>query len=153
MATYSKRKGARGVRWTARVRLVGREVTKTFGTKAAASSWARAQEDAIETGAFRRTTDGVIFADLVDSLVEHRKTIRRPLGKTATHVLARLNDKHGLESVSSLTVTFWRRHALDEDANEELVILPENIKRWERIPARPWESYVQDGREYFRARP
>ena len=32
----------------------------------------------------------MIFADLVDRLLEHRETIRRPLGKTASNTLARL---------------------------------------------------------------
>ena len=39
---------------------------------------------------------------------------------------------------------------LDQDANAELVIFPENIGQWERIPARPWERYEYDGREYLR---
>lgn len=113
MATFYKRKRADGVRWTARVRLAGKAVTKTFGTKGAAETWARAQEAAIESGEFRRPSTGVIFADLVDALTEHRKTIRRPLGKTASHVLARLREKHGLEPAAGLTVAFWRKHALD----------------------------------------
>ncbi len=54
MATFYKRKGARGIRWTARVRFAGREITKTFGTKAMAESWARSQELAIEAGEFKR---------------------------------------------------------------------------------------------------
>jgi len=113
MATFYKRIGARGVRWTARVRLGGRHTTKTFATKAAAETWARAQEAAIETGEFRRVADGVILADLIDKFVEHRKTIRRPLGKTASNTLDRLKTKHGLEPVAALTEFFWRQHALD----------------------------------------
>ena len=50
MATFYKRKGARGVRWTARVRIAGRETTKTWSTKVAAEKWARAQETAIDGG-------------------------------------------------------------------------------------------------------
>lgn len=114
MATYYKRKGARGVRWTARVRLSGREVTKTFGSKAAAEGWARGQEGAIESGEFRRpAAAGTILADLIDAIVTHRATIRRPLGKTASNALARLKAKHGLETPDALTVAFWRKHALD----------------------------------------
>lgn len=114
MATFYKRKGARGVRWTARVRLSGREVTKTFGTKGAAEGWAREQEGAIETGEFRRPAKvGTILADLVDALVKHRATIRRPLGKTAANALARLKAAHGMETPDDLTASFWRKHALD----------------------------------------
>ncbi len=114
MATYYKRKGARGVRWTARIPLAGREVTRTFATKAAAEGWAREREGAIETGEFRRPAKaGTILADLVDALVTHRATIRRPLGKTASIALARLKTEHGLESPDQLTVAFWRKHALD----------------------------------------
>ena len=63
MATFYKRKGKRGTRWTARVRFAGREVTKTFGTKGAAETWARSQETAIEAGEFKRPAAGVIFAE------------------------------------------------------------------------------------------
>jgi integrase len=112
MATFYKRKGARGIRWTARVRFKGRHATDTFATKAAAESWARSQEIAIESGEFKRPAVGVIFADLVDSLLEHRKAIRRPLGKTAAHVIARLKLQHGLEPVDALTEEFWRKHVL-----------------------------------------
>lgn len=112
MATFYKRKGARGIRWTARVRLAGKQVAKTFGTKGAAESWARDQETAIESGEYRRPAVGVIFADLVDQFTTHRQTIRRPLGKTAGHVLKRLKAEHGLEAPADLTVAFWRRHAL-----------------------------------------
>lgn len=112
MAQIIKRRRDKGVRWTARVRLAGREVTKTFGTRAAAESWARAQEGAIESGEFRRPALGVIFADLVDAVVRHRQEVRRPLGKTASNVLKRLKDEHGLEPAAALTVQFWRRHAL-----------------------------------------
>jgi integrase len=114
MATYYKRKGTRGVRWTARVRLSGREVTKTFGSKAAAETWVRAQEGAIELGEFRRpATRGIVLADLIDNLTKHRIMVRRPLGKTATNSLRRIKDQHGLEPIDALTVPFWRKHALD----------------------------------------
>lgn len=118
MATFYKRIGKRGVRWTTRVRLAGRQITKTFGTKAAAETWARAQEGAIETGEFHKPAEGVIFADLIDQFNEHRKTIRRPLGKTASSTLARLKDKHGLEAVAGLTEAFWRKHALTRMSKE-----------------------------------
>ena len=109
MATFYKREGARGIRWTARVRFAGREITKTWGTKAAAESWARSQETAIEGGEFKRLAVGVIFADLVDALLEHRKVIRRPLGKTAANAIERLKLQHGLEAVDALTEEFWRK--------------------------------------------
>src|SRR5262245_18101907 len=114
MATYYKRKGRRGVRWTVRVRIAGREVTKTFATKGAAETWAKAQELAIETGNFAaaQVGAGAIFADLVDAFLVHRRVTRRPLGKTASHVLARLKDEHGLEPASTLSTAFVRRHAL-----------------------------------------
>lgn len=114
MATFYQRKGKRGVRWTARIRLGGREVTKTFATKGAAETWARIQEGSIETGEFRRPpTAGVILADLIDALEKHRRTIRRPLGKTATHTLGRLRKDYGTEPAGALTEAFWRKHALD----------------------------------------
>jgi integrase len=114
MATYYKRKGVRGIRWTARVRLAGREVTKTFGTKGAAESWVRTQEGAIESGEFvRPATPGLILADLIDTLETHRRTIRRPLGKTATNSLKRIKNKIGDTPVDGLTVGFWRKWVLD----------------------------------------
>jgi integrase len=118
MATFYKRKGARGIRWTARVRFAGRHVTKTFATRAAAESWARSQEIAIESGEFKRPSVGVIFADLVDAMLAHRKVIRRPLGKTATHVITRLKLQHGLEPVDALTEEFWRKHVLARMAGD-----------------------------------
>lgn len=120
MATFYKRAGKRGVRWTARVRIEGREVTKTFATKGAAETWARAQEVAIESGQFVRPAVGVIFADLVDRLTKHRATIRRPLGKTATNTLARLKALHGLEPAAALTAAFWRRHALTRMSKDQV---------------------------------
>ena len=59
-----------------------------------------------------RPADGVIFSDLVDDLLEHRKVIRRPLGKTAALVITRLKEQHGMEPAAALTEAFWRRHAL-----------------------------------------
>jgi hypothetical protein len=112
MATFYKRKGKRGVRWTARVRVNGREVTKTWATKAAAETWARAQETAIETGKYVETGRGLIFADLVDVFVQHRQIVKRPLGKTGSNALTRLKDEHGLEPASTLTASFWRKHVL-----------------------------------------
>ena len=93
MATFTKRKRKRGVRWTARVRLNGREVTKTWPTLGAAETWSRAQETAIQTGEYVQTGRGVIFADLVDEFVKHRKSTRRQLGKTASNVLERLRSR------------------------------------------------------------
>lgn len=112
MGTIRKRKRKDGYRYTARVRLNGREITKTFGKEAAAQTWVRIQEAAIESGEFRRPEKGVIFADLVDAFLEHRKTINRPLGKTAANSLARLKDQHGLEPAGALTGAFWRKVAL-----------------------------------------
>lgn len=106
------KKDLKMARYTVRVRRAGRHVTKTFSTKAAAETWARAQETAIESGEFHRPTKGVIFADLVDAFLEHRKTINRPLGKTAAHTLGRLKDAYGLEAAGALTAAFWRKHAM-----------------------------------------
>lgn len=118
MATIRKRKRADGYRYTARVRRDGHEATKTFGTRAAAESWARAKETAFETGEFRapKGTPGAIFADAVDAFIEHRKRISRAPGKTFYNALVRLKDEHGLEHLSNLTVAFWRKHALDRIA-------------------------------------
>jgi integrase len=112
VATFTKRQRKRGARWTARVRINGREVTKTWPTKAAAETWARAQETAIETGEFVETGRGLIFADLVDVFTKHRQLIKRPLGKTGGNTLTRLKDEHGLEPASTLTASFWRKHVL-----------------------------------------
>lgn len=83
VATFTKRQRKRGARWTARVRINGREVTKTWPTKAAAETWARTQETAIETGEFVETGRGLIFADLVDAFVQHRQHVKRTLGRPA----------------------------------------------------------------------
>jgi integrase len=113
MATFYKRNGARGVRWTARVRVQGREATKTYGSKAAAESWARNQETAIEEGKFKPTDPraGAIFADLVDAFLSHRRDVRKAPGKTFAHVLSRLKDKCGLEPAATLNAAYWRRYA------------------------------------------
>lgn len=123
MATIYKRSGAKGVRYTARVRLEGVEKTKTFSTKASAQAWARAQEGAIETGEFRLEAPdaGRIFADAVELLMEHRKRIGRPPGKTFACTLARLKDQHGLEPLRNMTVSFWRRHAIGRMSAKEPV--------------------------------
>lgn len=118
MATFYKRKGKQGVRWTVRIRREGREVTKTYATKAAAETWARAQEQAIETGTFLAVDPraGAIFADLVDAFTAHRKKIKRAPRGTFANALIRLKDEHGLEPASTLNAAFWRRHALDRIA-------------------------------------
>lgn len=105
---------AGGVRWTARVRLRGRQLTDTFATKAAAASWARAQERAIEGREFIALApgQGAILADVVDEFIKHRKRIGRPPGSTFTNALSRLKGEYGLESLGNLDTAFWRRHAL-----------------------------------------
>lgn len=115
MATYWKRKGIRGIRWTVRIRLLGRHVTKTFGTKGQAETWARAQETAIESGQFKAAnpSDGAIFADLIDAFLVHRKATKRAPGKTFANSLTRLKDEYGLEPASTLGRAFWRQHVLD----------------------------------------
>ena len=115
MASFIKRKNKKGkVRWTVLVRKRGLEDTRTFPTKAAGEVWARARELAIDTGTFVNVdaNGGTIFADLIDLLLEHRKVIRRPLGKTASHSIGRLKVEHGLEPAGALTEAFWRKHAL-----------------------------------------
>lgn len=123
MATVYKRTGARGVRYTARVRLDGVEKAKTFSTKSHALAWARSQEGAIETGEFRPEAPeaGRIFADAVDLFLAHRKNIRRAPGKTFGNALARLKEELGLEPLKNLTAAFWRRHALDRMAGKRPV--------------------------------
>jgi integrase len=115
MATFYKRKLAKGVRWTVRVRLKGHEVTETFSTRDAAKTWATAQERAIETGEFVAIEPGKgpIFADAIDAFLTHRKRLKRAPGSTFAAALTRLKDKHGLEALSALSVAFWRGHALD----------------------------------------
>jgi integrase len=112
MATYYKRQGKQGVRWLVRVRIKGRKSSKTFMTKASAESWARAQETAIETGKFEPVEKGVgvIFADLIDGFIGHRKDARKTPGKTFANSLARLKEEHGLEPAAMLTGEFWRSH-------------------------------------------
>src|SRR5436190_4110369 len=104
MATFTKRTGKRGTRWTVRVRLRGRSVTDTFGSKDAADRWARAQEGAIETGEFRApdANGAMLFADAVDALRTDRKRMRRPPGATFDNALDRLKDALGLEPIAAI---------------------------------------------------
>ena len=106
----------------ARVRLDSLDKSKTFGTKVAADGWIRAQEGAIETGTFRPTDPeaGKLFADAVDLLVEHRKRLKRPPGKTFAGVLVRLKKELGLNPLSTLNTAFWRKYALDRMADDEV---------------------------------
>ncbi len=119
MATFTKRKGKRGIRWTVRIRREGQKETKTFGTRGAAEEWARRHETAIETGTYLPPNEnaGALLADLVDDFLVHRKRIGRPPGATFANALARLKTAHGLETADSLNVSFWRRHALDRIAD------------------------------------
>jgi integrase len=113
MATFYKRGSKNhGTRWTARVRIQGREITKTFSRLADAKSWTRQREIAIENGTFVATGNEPIFADLVDDFIAGRTAARRPPGKTFASALARLRDAHGLERASALDGAFWRSHAL-----------------------------------------
>ncbi|MET0917039.1 MAG: tyrosine-type recombinase/integrase, partial [Burkholderiales bacterium] len=118
MATFYRRAGKRGVRWTARVRVKGRQVTRTWATKAAAERWARAQETAIDDGKYLAPSpgSGPILADVIDDFRKHRKRIARPPGQTFDSALDRLKDAHGLEPLGNLTTEFWRKHALDRIA-------------------------------------
>jgi integrase len=111
-----KGKGKRATRWTARVRLDGRHVCKTFSTKAAAQSWAKAQEVAIETGDFINPDPqslATLLADAIDAFIEHRASLRRSPGKTFANGLERLKRRHGLVPLPDLTPAFWRGHALE----------------------------------------
>jgi integrase len=115
MATIIKYVGKRGTRWTARVRLRGREVTDTFGSKAAAEGWARAQEGAIETQTYRAATPGpaLILADAIDALRTDRQRLRLPPGATFDHTLGRLKRDLGLEPVAAID---WLKYAKDRIA-------------------------------------
>ena len=115
MGTIRKRISGKGARYTVRVRLAGVEKSKTLSTKAAAEGWMRAQEGAIETGSFRPTdpTAGKLFADAVDLLIEHRKRLKRPPGKTFANCLARMKLAEGLTPLTTMNVSFWRKYALD----------------------------------------
>lgn len=114
MGSILRRQGKRGTRYTARVRLDGVEKTKTFGTKAGADGWIRAQEGAIETGTFRPVDPeaGKLFADAIDAFLEHRKSIRRPPGKTFAQVLVRMRGDLGDTPLATMNVSYWRRYAL-----------------------------------------
>jgi len=76
---------AHSTRWTARVRFNGRDATDAFSTIGCGCTWTRSSE-------FERRSVGVIFADLVDALLEHRKGNPPPLGKTAAKVIERLKS-------------------------------------------------------------
>jgi len=107
IATFYKRVGARGVRWTARVRIKGREVTRTWATKAAAESWARAQEAAVDRGEYLapQPGSGPIFADAIADLLAHRKRIKRAPGKTFANALTRLHEACGSTTRALLHAT------------------------------------------------
>jgi integrase len=117
MATFIKRMGKHGIRWTVRVRKGGQQVTDTFSTKAAAEAWARRQETAIETHEFlppeTKGGQNQILADVIDDFIEHRTAIKRPPGKSFANALERIKKKHGLETLASLDYKFWRQHALE----------------------------------------
>jgi integrase len=114
MATILKRRGKRGVRYTARVRVRGREVTDTFATKTAAENWAKTQELAITDGKFRAPVKGsAVLADVIDEFRKHRKKIGRPPGASFDNALERVKRDHGLETLAALDVEFWRQFALD----------------------------------------
>ena len=121
--TIRKRVSKAGPRYTARVRLGGIEKSKTFGTKGAAEGWVRAQEGAIETGTFRPTDPeaGKPFADAVDLLVEYRKRLKRPPGKTFQNALDRLEVNLGLTPLVTMNTSFWRKYALDRMADDEVM--------------------------------
>jgi integrase len=114
MATIKSRKSKKGPRWTARIRKMGHKATRTFSTKNAAETWARAKEYAIETGEFlpAKSGGGPLFADSVDALLVHRKRISRPPGKTFANALERLKEDHGLEPLANMNTAFWYQHAL-----------------------------------------
>jgi integrase len=115
MGTIRKRVLKAGTRYTARVRLEGNDESKTFATKGAAEGWVRAKEGAIETGTYLPTDPeaGKLFADAVDIFVKHRHAIRRPPGKTFTNTLTRLKEELGLIPLSTMTIAYWRKYALD----------------------------------------
>ncbi len=115
MATFTRRVGKRGVRWTARVRLRGQVKTDTFGSKAAAEAWARAQEGAIETGTYRAAIPGkaLILADAVDSMLADRQRLRLPPGSTFDNALKRFKRDLGLEPVGAID---WLQFAKDRIA-------------------------------------
>ena len=114
MAGFEKRAGKRGIRWLARVRKQGRQVTRTFPTKESAERWARAQERAIDTGEFVAPEPGTgpLFADVIDDFQKHRARLKRPPGTTFANALKRLRKLHGLEPLAALDGDFWYRHCL-----------------------------------------
>jgi len=116
MATFTKRDGKRGTRWTVRVRLDGRHITKTFGSKDAGTKWARLQEGKIETRDFvaTKTGSGMLIADAIDSLRVERTRLRLPPGDTFDGALDRLRRDHGLESAAGFD---WVAYAKDRIAS------------------------------------
>jgi len=115
MATFYKRSGKKGTRWTARVRLQNKRDTKTFATKAEAEAWARVQEGKIETRDFapRRRGAETLIADAIDALRKDRTRLRLPPGATFDNALDRLKRDHGLESAADFD---WLAYAKDRIA-------------------------------------
>jgi len=120
MGDIRKREGKKGSRYTARVRLAGKSLSKTFGVLSQAEAWIRVQEGAIEVGSFRSVDPeaGKLFKDAVDLLTEHRKRIKRPPGTTFTNALARLKARVGDTPLATMGVGFWHAYALDRIADD-----------------------------------
>jgi integrase len=120
MGDIRKRDYKKGTRYTARVRLGGKSLSKTFGVLAAAEAWIRVQEGAIETGTFRAVDPeaGKLFSDAVDLLLVHRLRLKRPPGATFANALDRLKASVGDVSLSTMNARFWRRYALARMADD-----------------------------------
>ncbi|MCI4427745.1 MAG: site-specific integrase [Burkholderiales bacterium] len=60
----------RGKRWRARVRVGGRDLSASFGTKAEAAAWATAQEAALASGKSGLAPPGARFGDLLRRYID-----------------------------------------------------------------------------------
>ncbi len=105
MATIEKRVGKRGTRYRALIRRKGASaMSKTFGRKADAETWARQTEAAIERGqavateARRHTVSGMIRRYIDEMLPEHRADNR----SNFRHMLRFFDDQLGYLTLAEL---------------------------------------------------
>lgn len=102
MATFEKR--ASGW-WQAKIRRKGQpSVSKTFPTKSAAESWARAVEADMDKGAYRSTVaaESTTFDEIADRF-EREFAPHHYRGQAWQHKLAHLRDSFGAYFISAIT--------------------------------------------------
>jgi hypothetical protein len=93
MATFIKRIGPRGVKWTARVRRIGCRANKTFPTKVLAKEWAFSKEAALNSFVFDQVKNNHRLAVKKHGAAQEK--LNRVLEQTATlkKQTAALNQK------------------------------------------------------------